>query len=226
MGKKDLTFGLFEPLLLFTVYFLPGYLSQNQMIDSSIFDSYLFNIGYSITSAGEIFLLYYILTLRLDSEILAADYGLRPVQIKDIFYSLFITAGIFLLMLPLAYLPDLFSHQESKLLTNPVNWKISNPSLIPLIFLTCIITGYREELFFRSYMMNYLKLKNAGMFSSVILTSLLFSGGHLYQGYIGFAGTFLIGSFLAVLFLKGRNLHVIAVAHGLYNFITLIQNFS
>jgi membrane protease YdiL (CAAX protease family) len=52
-------------------------------------------------------------------------------------------------------------------------------------------------------------------------SSLLFSVGHLYQGWAGFITAFVIGATLGVVFAWRRSLHGIAVAHGLYNAMVL-----
>jgi membrane protease YdiL (CAAX protease family) len=47
---------------------------------------------------------------------------------------------------------------------------------------------------------------------------MLFSAGHLYAGWVGVGFSAIVGLYFAVVFLRLRNLHTIAIAHGLYNF--------
>lgn len=211
-----------EPLLLFIVFFLPGYLAQNSPVDQAMFDNLFFNLVYSVTSIGQILLLLYILSLREKRERLEEVYGLKRFRIIDAVKALPISFGIGICILPFIVLPSLLSDEVAEVFTNPVAWKISSPAMIVPIFITCITTGYREELFFRSYLFTYLKGKDIPTPIVIAVCTLLFSLGHMYQGVIGFAGTAAIGLFLALVFLKGKNVHTIAVAHGIYNFVTLM----
>ena len=104
-------------------------------------------------------------------------------------------------------------------------WQFNNLSLIPLIFITCLATGYSEELFFRSYLLSEFNLPG-NQKQIIIGTSFIFAAGHVYQGLAGFLGTFAIGIFLASIFIRKRRLHSIAIAHGLYNFTVLMISAS
>ena len=61
---------------------------------------------------------------------------------------------------------------------------------------------------------------------SFLLVNLLFASGHLYQGLPGFAGTLVIGLYLTRLFYSRRNIHLIAITHGLYNFTVLMLSYN
>ena len=56
----------------------------------------------------------------------------------------------------------------------------------------------------------------------VAFGSLLFALGHIYQGAGAFLVTAVIGVFLSWLFLRARNVHVVALAHGIYNYLVLV----
>jgi len=218
--KKRTIFQEFEPFLLFTVYFLPGYLSQSEQVNPEIFNNYLFNISFSITAIGQILLLYYIITLKKNESL--SDYGVAQFRWKNIPLSLLICGGIFICIMPFSLIPLFGPEKTGQYFINPVQWKITDAAIIPLVFITCICTGYREEAFFRSYMITFLTRKNLSPLFSILCSTILFSAGHGYQGFIGLAGTAVIGLFLSVMFIKTKNLHVIAIGHGLYNFLTLM----
>ena len=103
-----------------------------------------------------------------------------------------------------------------------VRWQLDNPAILPLVFLTTMSAGYSEEMFFRSYLLTVLPREGIGTGMSVVASTLLFGLGHLYEGYLAAVATVLIGALLSVVFLWKRNLNMIAIAHGLYNFITLL----
>ena len=78
-------------------------------------------------------------------------------------------------------------------------------------------TGYAEELFFRSYLLR--RLEEAGLKPAwaAAASSLLFGAAHASQGLIGIVSTILIGLWFAYRWRKGRNIHELAIGHGLYD---------
>lgn len=91
-----------------------------------------------------------------------------------------------------------------------------------LILLYSFAIGYKEEMFFRSYLLT--RASNLGLHSlyTSIIGSILFGIGHLYQGGFISAIAFLQGLLFSLFFLKSRNLHALAIAHSLYNFSILV----
>jgi len=90
-------------------------------------------------------------------------------------------------------------------------------ALIPLILASSLATGYCEELFFRSYLMRRLGQGGLPVVWSAIASSLLFGGGHGYQGIIGLVSGSLLGLFFAWRWQDGKNIHEIAIGHGLFD---------
>ena len=90
-------------------------------------------------------------------------------------------------------------------------------ALVPLVVASSMSAGYAEELFFRVYLIR--RLEGAGLAApwSAIASSLLFGGAHGAQGILGVATTTLIGFWLAWRWRDGRNIHAIAMGHGLYD---------
>jgi membrane protease YdiL (CAAX protease family) len=83
-------------------------------------------------------------------------------------------------------------------------------------------TGYSEELYYRSYLPVEFFRRGMPFAFAVFLPVLLFAAGHFYQGKAGFAVACLLGLYLTGVFRIARNLHVPAIAHGLYNFSVLL----
>lgn len=218
-----------EPLLLFLVFYLPGYLAQSQHLSGRIFNDINFNLTYLLTALPRIALLIYVVSLRAGfgretppPTGALARYGLVKLRMSDLAWALVALVAIELVIIPLA----VFGGELFKIRTGhepiPIHWRLTNGAIVPLVFLTCMTAGYGEELFFRSYMLT--RLEELGLKRSVAVaaSSVLFAGGHLYEGPLGAAGTLLIGIVLALFFFRKRNLHVIAIAHGSYNFVTLL----
>jgi len=209
----------FEPLLLFAVLYLPGYLSQTSDYNRSLFDSLSFNLLYIIITLPQILLILYLIRKR--ETWYPEQYGIRPLTLRDIGSAFLILLCIYIVIVPLMILLRQGSVSDTTLLQES-GWRISRPLMLPVILCTCMLTGYSEELFFRAYLLTVLERQGIRPLVTVCITVLLFSTGHLYQGFESFLGTAGIGFILAVFFLKYRNLHRIGIAHGLYNFFVLL----
>lgn len=82
-----------------------------------------------------------------------------------------------------------------------------------------------EELAFRGFLMQ--RLIERGVTRAVIASSFiyavwhiaitLFAGINISQGVLSFAENFIVGCFLALLFIKGKNLLIAAISHGIIN---------
>lgn len=90
-----------------------------------------------------------------------------------------------------------------------------------LIALFSLSVGYREELFYRAYIMRSLRARGASALASALLSTALFAAGHAYQGAAGMASAAAIGLALALAYAKGARLHALAWAHAGYNALIL-----
>ena len=96
-----------------------------------------------------------------------------------------------------------------------------SPTMLPAVVLTGFVTGYREELFFRSYLITRLRSTGVGSAPAVAASVFLFSIGHIYQGLMGFFVTMLLGLFFSLLYLYTGKLHPAAIGHAGYNILAL-----
>ena len=91
----------------------------------------------------------------------------------------------------------------------------------PLIIAFSFLTAYKEEVLFRSYLLHRLVRSGLPRLLAVGLSAALFAVGHGYQG----AGAVLLaladGIILSAVYLRMRNVHVVALAHALYNMLVL-----
>jgi len=212
-----------EPIILFMVFFLPGFINQSQTVDGTVFNSIWFNLVYLMTVIPQILLILYLIEKKPAGQIQL--YGITKIKSKDLFYGIVYFLGILIIMLGLVIISNLITYIGYDTSAEAPLWQFNNKKIIPLILITCLATGYSEELFFRSYLLS--EFNSPGKEKYVITgTSFIFALGHIYQGLAGFFGTFAIGFFLASIFIKKRELHSIAIAHGLYNFTVLIISTS
>jgi membrane protease YdiL (CAAX protease family) len=86
-----------------------------------------------------------------------------------------------------------------------------------ILVISCVSTAYLEESFFRFYLLSKREEMGIGPHRAVLLSTLLFSVCHIYEGPLGFLNAALSGIVLAFIFLRFRSLHGIALAHALYN---------
>ncbi len=218
--KKSQNKSPIEPIILFLVFFLPGLLGQARNIQADIFNSLFFNIYYLAGTLPQIMLLLYLIYKKGGGAY--SRYGIPRFSMKDVQKGFLYFIGIMMVILAMGAGISLLSVILKINIPEPPGWKVDNPWMLPVVFITFLSTGYREELFFRSYMLTEFISETKSRTSVVIAVSLLFAAGHLYQGILGFVITFTIGIFFSIAFLKNRNVHTIAIGHALYDFGVLL----
>jgi membrane protease YdiL (CAAX protease family) len=210
---------LLELTLLFTAFFLPGFLWQNRLPDGDTIALSAYILQFLVFATPQILLLVYILSLQQDPPL--AVFGIVRPRLRDLPAALVYWAGLLALVFVLGLVFSLLPG-SGQLLRRGFRWDLPAPALIPAALLFSLVTGYREELFFRAYLLTRFTGLGAGPFPAMVLSSVLFAVGHLYQGPAGFAVALLQGCYFSLLFLRGRNLHRLAWAHGLYNALVLM----
>jgi membrane protease YdiL (CAAX protease family) len=80
-----------------------------------------------------------------------------------------------------------------------------------------LASAYREELFYRAYLLGSCRQQSAPPAAAVAVSVVLFAWGHAYQGSVGMAAAALIGLFLAIAWSRGASVHALAWGHAAYN---------
>ena len=80
------------------------------------------------------------------------------------------------------------------------------------IFGVSVTAGICEELLFRGYLLNLFDLY-LPTYAAVILSSLAFGAGHIYQGYFNVLRTAVMGAVLAVIYLLTESLFIVIYLH-------------
>ncbi len=223
--NKKIDLAVLEPILLFSAFFLPGYISQGiQETVPDMFESAFFNFYYLFSVIPQILLTMYIIVLKPGRKL--SDFDIGPASAHDLWKALLTVAGIYLCILPVGFAAVTLVPELDNPVVYGAGWKFSNMKLVPLVLLSCMATGYSEELFFRSYLYKTLRRAGTGTVTAVIITTLLFGTGHIYEGYYAFAATSVIGAFLSFVFIKTKSIHTIAIGHGLYNFSVLMLSMT
>jgi len=91
-----------------------------------------------------------------------------------------------------------------------------------VLVISCISSAYLEESYFRFYLFSKKEEMGLGPHRAVLVSTLLFSLCHIYEGPWGFLNAALSGIVLAYVFLRFRSLHGIAAAHALYNILAYV----
>jgi membrane protease YdiL (CAAX protease family) len=178
-------------------------------------------LQFFIVALPQILLLLYILRLR-GGEDVWAEFGIPRPRARDLPVTLLVFAGVMALLTLLGLILILLPSAGRSLFASGFRWQLEDPRLIPLVLLFCLVTGYREELFFRSYLLTRFRQLHLPVFLAVAVSTAVFAVGHAYQGIAGLAVALIQGAYFSMVFLRIRNVHPIALAHGLYNAAVLI----
>ncbi len=206
-----------EMALLFAAFFLTAFLGQGTEPwepgrDSHFADISRIAASYLMIGIPQILLILYIIGIQGNGTL--ADFGVVPLRLRDPLLILAVLAGALAIAAPAFLLPEVLPG-------GGLRWRLENASALPSAFALCLVSGYREELFFRAYLLTRLGQIGIPAGFAVAGASLLFSLGHLYEGPIAVAVTAVQGVYLSLIFMRRKNLHVISIAHGAYNFILL-----
>lgn len=80
-----------------------------------------------------------------------------------------------------------------------------------------LASAYREELFYRVYLLGTCQQRSAPPAAAVGISVILFTWGHAYQGLTGVVAAAAMGLFLALAWLRGISVHALAWGHAAYN---------
>jgi membrane protease YdiL (CAAX protease family) len=217
---------LLELLLVFAAFYLPGLLwsSPAPQEDPARMASYM--AQFLTAALPQLALFAYLLHLRGATDGAGStwlDFGIPRPRAADLLWALLVALGILLLLGVLGLAISALPGGARRLFQSGFRWQLPKAQLLPLALLFSLVSGYREELFFRSYLLT--RLAQAGLHPAlaVAASSLLFAAGHAYQGPAGFAVALVMGVYFALVFLRMRNLHRLAWAHGLYNAVVLLS---
>jgi len=86
-----------------------------------------------------------------------------------------------------------------------------------LLSVTCLLSAYLEESYFRFYLLSKREEFNLNTPSALALSVILFSICHIYEGPWGFLNAVISGAVLGFVFLRYNSFHGIAIAHTMYN---------
>jgi uncharacterized protein len=214
--KKSRILG--EVLLVFAAFFLPGYAAQGFMAASSPVTSLLM-LQVIITGIPQFLLMAYVAVgVGNDSP---QRWGFVRFEARDALRSAVVLGCCFAVVAPFAALVLALPSEISRTLSQGYRYGLQGPAQIPLAVIFGLTAGYREEFFFRSYLLGRLEEAGVQVPVAVAASTILFSAGHVYEGALAVAVTAALGLVLSAAWLRRRSLHVVAIAHGAYNTLVL-----
>ncbi len=205
---------LVEPALVFLALFLPGYLSQAGFSGPGVLSTFAL-LQSIVIGVPQILLMAYI--AGASGPVSAPRLGLSPLEARDAARIVLVLAACVAVVAPFFALVAVLPPGWSRALSMGYRWGLGGAGQLPLALLFGLTAGYREELVFRAYLLERLEEAAVPRGWAVAASTALFSVGHVYEGPLGVAIAALLGLVLALAYLARRNLHVIAIAHGLYN---------
>lgn len=218
--KKEIFFRVAEPLLIYLVLYFPTILQQQVGTGRIDFDNpFLYLTYFAVAFPQFLFLLWLI---HRQEGTTFADFGFRkPETPIDRLMPFVILASLFAVQTASVLLPRMFgwgapSPQET------IPFSVTNGAMLIPAFLMFLLTGYTEELYFRSYLLTYLSRCRVPMAPALLVSAFLFASGHLYQGVTATVSIFVIGLVLGLWYYALKNIHLLAVSHALFNFFQLL----
>lgn len=211
---------IIELILLFFTFFLPGILwpEAGLALQQAGLTSYM--LRFLWIAIPQTLLLLYVIDRSGGPPL--AEFGVRPISWRDLPRAFLVYTGIFAVLMGVNLTSYLLPDSRDRLLGEGFRWSLERPSQVPLALLFSLATGYREELFFRSYLITRFTRFGLPAFPAILLSTLLFASGHLYQGAAGLIVATAQGLYFGLVFTRSRNLHILALAHALYNLTVLL----
>ncbi|MBN2737350.1 MAG: CPBP family intramembrane metalloprotease [Spirochaetales bacterium] len=212
-----------ELFALGIVLYLPDALLPLFLDSSDLFNNGKTMMVYSVIFAIELgIILYYLLGIKKER---AQSLGIHRPSWSDLGRCILLLFTIFTIYFALIILANLLPPDLLAQMTQGHSWSLGNIALAPIVLLFCFFIGLKEELFFRAICIGRLKEWGLPAWAAILLSALIFSSLHLYEGLLAgifaFASALIFGAFYE----KWKNVFVLACAHGLFNFSILILSY-
>jgi uncharacterized protein len=201
---------LIEASILFLAFYMASFISSGPPATDA------FRPGYHLTvmavNLPRALLVLYIMAVG-DG---LGHFGIGRLAPRDFARALLTALGAFAVIIAPAFLYSAIG-VANPLFARAQSAPRAGIALIPFMIASSMATGYCEELFFRSYLMRRLGQAGLPTLWAAVASSLLFGSGHGYQGIVGVVSGCLLGLFFAWRWIDAKNIHEIAIGHGLYD---------
>jgi uncharacterized protein len=207
-----------EALLLFLAFFLPGFVAQAAMSSTGAVTT-LGLLQSVVAGIPQCLLMAYIAGARGPWS--SPRWGLVPFGPRDGLVTALLVLACFGLVFSFFALVTSLPPQWTKGFVSGYRWGLQRPSQLPVALLFSLAAGYREEFYFRAYLLERMEEIGVRNAAAIAVSTSLFCVGHVYEGPLGIVVAAVLGTVFALAYKKRKNLHIIAIAHGLYNTLVL-----
>ena len=209
-----------EPLLVTLASLIPGLLPMAAPASMAATD-------WLVSGAVQSIPQFVLLLVIIGASGHLRDYGIQRPRAADVLQAA-VLAGIMLVLsrlaAALAGMAGYGTAGVAPLLPQPSN---TPPALlVTLSAVFALAVAYREELFYRLYVIGSLRSRGAGAVSAVMVSTLVFAAGHAWQGLPGIVSALLVGAAIGAAATRGCRLHALALAHAAYDFFVLLTAFG
>lgn len=175
-------------------------------------------IAVSTMKVGDVFAIH-----KASGEIAWLDKGSAPAAAL-----MGVSAGIFIVIL----LPAILALSSEKIRLKAAKAAKRLAFLLPSSaeerrwwWLVCLTAGICEEVIYRAFLLRYWHLQpwHLNLTWALVVSSLTFGNGHLYQGGVGAVQTTLIGFIFGAMFIVSGTLWLPIIAHALLDLRILVM---
>ena len=162
-------------------------------------------------------------SIGLHGKKLSAEVGVGIATLMAIYFAMMVVTAVFFvvyLLWPQATESTLNDRYKLIGLFPALRWYF----LVPF----CVFVGFYEELLFRGFLLDRLKIALGSWPMAIPASALIFALGHLYEGPLAVLQIFIMGLILAAIYVRRGSIVGIALAHAGFNMINLsiMQNFQ
>ncbi|MDR2375894.1 MAG: CPBP family intramembrane metalloprotease [Treponema sp.] len=215
LGHPNVTPDMFlEPLILYGILFLPGALHHEPPAELAVFSMSREIIRIAAYSLPALALIWYLQWKSGQSGRVSLP------GLQDLFTFLVVFPALILTGICVSRIAALFPEI-------PEGFKIEAPADAAgffVVFLSCISTGYLEESYFRYYLEEKIRKCGLGTRAFFLISTVLFSFCHVYEGPWGTMNSILAAMILALAYVRFHGLHGLALAHGFYNIVVYLAS--
>ena len=148
------------------------------------------------------------------------EFGLH-FQLAEIWHAVPVAAGGVALLVAFGVAAQALPEAVSNRVAEGYRWQIPSLLRLPLAVPFLLLAAYREELFFRAFLITTLRGLRAPNWAAIAISSFLFGAGHLYQGVFAAVVSAALGAYLGAWYLRAAAVHRLAIGHALFNLIVL-----
>lgn len=148
------------------------------------------------------------------------SYGLR-FELGELWRAVPVAAGAVALLLLFAAVLQGLPEGVAEQLERGYRWELRGAFQLALAAPFLLMSAYREELFFRVFLLTRMIELRLPPWACVVVSSVVFAAGHLYQGLFAAVASGVLGAYLAVVYLRGGVVHRVALGHALFNLVVL-----